>query len=476
MQEPTPQTMNNTFDSANTSNPSFNSKPPKKINFGLIIGIVVAVVAAVVIVVLLLGKNNSNGTLDSLVGSSGEKITEEQIKNYNLKSIARWGNISLGVSYSIPTATDTSLFSTKGSKSFSYLHGHSFVYSNGYYIYVEKSLDGNKNLKTLPLDINNEKNSDKYKYEFSSKVYNFNEITTTKEIIIGNIKTVYFESNESNESALVGTNMANVKTKYLGYSFEYNGSYYSVYGQISYKEEENQEKQKQLLKEYLHHIINSFKKYNNESFYELDHNFNLKTLLDGGEVNESDRKLLSSKRQFVINMYGSHSSNGMYGDYGRYTINLMKLDKMQLNWNGNIEDIYNAAITNEKCLIYIDFITTCGSNGEKRVCSTTDILEETKETINGIEMKKYILKHEFIGMTDYYVVYTFIVDNTPYLFQYSINYDYKESDNLTVEQQNILKDVTNIIASTLIRTIRFIEVDDNLSEWDKNYQYQNYIN
>ena len=43
MQEPTPQPMNNTFESGNANSQNFNSKPPKKMNLGLIIGIVVAV-------------------------------------------------------------------------------------------------------------------------------------------------------------------------------------------------------------------------------------------------------------------------------------------------------------------------------------------------------------------------------------------------------------------------------------------------
>ena len=43
MQEPAPQPAN-TFERGNTNNQNFNSKTPKKMNLGLIIGIVVAVV------------------------------------------------------------------------------------------------------------------------------------------------------------------------------------------------------------------------------------------------------------------------------------------------------------------------------------------------------------------------------------------------------------------------------------------------
>lgn len=60
MQEPTPQPMNNTFESGSASNQNFNSKPPKKMNLGLIIGIV-AVVAVVGVGIVFGSKLLSNG-------------------------------------------------------------------------------------------------------------------------------------------------------------------------------------------------------------------------------------------------------------------------------------------------------------------------------------------------------------------------------------------------------------------------------
>lgn len=63
MQEPTPQPMNNTFESGNANSQNFNSKPPKKMNLGLIIGIVVAVVAVIVGAIFLLKGNGSGNSL-----------------------------------------------------------------------------------------------------------------------------------------------------------------------------------------------------------------------------------------------------------------------------------------------------------------------------------------------------------------------------------------------------------------------------
>ena len=59
-------------------------------------------------------------------------------------------------------------------------------------------------------------------------------------------------------------------------------------------------------------MISSFDKYNNESFYELDNNFNLKSLYDGGSVNKSYSELNNNEKQFVINHYGTHTNNGVY--------------------------------------------------------------------------------------------------------------------------------------------------------------------
>ena len=82
MQEPTPQPTN-TFESGNASNQSFNSKPPKKMNLGLIIGIVAAV--AVVGVGIVFGsKLLSNGGSNISNNNSSNQQTNKQLeKLYN---------------------------------------------------------------------------------------------------------------------------------------------------------------------------------------------------------------------------------------------------------------------------------------------------------------------------------------------------------------------------------------------------------
>ena len=60
IEQPAPQPMNTTFESGNPSNQSFNSKPPKKMNLWLIIGIIAAVVVAIVVILMLLNRDNGD--------------------------------------------------------------------------------------------------------------------------------------------------------------------------------------------------------------------------------------------------------------------------------------------------------------------------------------------------------------------------------------------------------------------------------
>jgi len=90
MQETVQQPINNTFESGNGNNQSFNSKPPKKMKLGLIIGIVVAVVVVGVGVVFgskLLSNGGSNNNLNSNsnVEQNENKPSNENDKQNNSK-------------------------------------------------------------------------------------------------------------------------------------------------------------------------------------------------------------------------------------------------------------------------------------------------------------------------------------------------------------------------------------------------------
>ena len=85
-----PQPMN-TFENGNTNNQSFNSKPPKKMNLGLIIGSVAVVAVVGVVATILLTKNNSvsSSNKDNLNNQQSYGEISSKTKNdskYNLSS------------------------------------------------------------------------------------------------------------------------------------------------------------------------------------------------------------------------------------------------------------------------------------------------------------------------------------------------------------------------------------------------------
>jgi len=116
MQQPTPQPMN-TFESEKANNQSFNSKPPKKMNLGLIIGIVAAVAVIGVGIVfgsklLSNGGNNNNSTGNNAGESSNTSNKDysfDELKkdNENLH-ITNYVDFQLGYSFKYPINIDLS--------------------------------------------------------------------------------------------------------------------------------------------------------------------------------------------------------------------------------------------------------------------------------------------------------------------------------------------------------------------------------
>lgn len=85
MQETTPQPMNNTIESENDNNQSFNNKPPKKMNLGLIIAIV-AIVIVVGIGVIFGSKLLSNNDINNETLNGETKESSKDTNTNNNKS------------------------------------------------------------------------------------------------------------------------------------------------------------------------------------------------------------------------------------------------------------------------------------------------------------------------------------------------------------------------------------------------------
>ncbi len=82
---PTPQPVNNSLESGNTNNQNLNSKPPKKVNIGLIIGIVAAVVVIIAVVVSIVFipkiiKNSLDNvpSIDKIETNNNETASEDE--------------------------------------------------------------------------------------------------------------------------------------------------------------------------------------------------------------------------------------------------------------------------------------------------------------------------------------------------------------------------------------------------------------
>lgn len=77
IQEPNPQLMNS-FENGNT-NQSFNSKPPKKMNLGLIVGIIVAVAVIIIVGIFIFSKTNGSSSNQNAENKDANLSIDENI-------------------------------------------------------------------------------------------------------------------------------------------------------------------------------------------------------------------------------------------------------------------------------------------------------------------------------------------------------------------------------------------------------------
>lgn len=457
-----PQTTPNYGQSVESNN--VTSKPPKKNNLALIIGVVTVVVVILISVLLLLSKSTNNETAESNnneTKDNNNSITEGDTSKYNLEIDTIWINTPLEITYNIPKQISGSMLN--GSSSFTYMHGSSFSYYNGYNIYVDKSLEGHTDLNTLASDIIGEKNSNKYKnvYQFGSDFLTEFDNKKTENIKIGNTETVYFESEELSASSVVGNEL---KIKIVGYSFKYNNDYISVYGELLIEEESKLE----YLKQMLQYIINSIKKHNGESIQELGGN--VKNYYDDGYTNNFVDEI---KTKITINHLSSHTRNGVLRTMSNSSdvvcselYNSISTADAYLSWNKTLDGIFDAT----KNTKYDTF-------GWRDDSGTIEILNQEQLKINGIDMNKYLVKYRTGTKGGYYVVvYTFIVDEIPYVFSYHLSNTVYNGTNstgiyitdLTDEQESVYIAQTETVAKSFIYTIHIFEATDKIT-------YQQYV-
>jgi len=103
MQEPVPQPMN-TFENSDANNSNFNSKPPKKMNLGLIIGIVVVV--AVVGVAIIFGskllsndRNNNAGNNNKIENNNNSNNGIDNSQEEDSNFYETWGRTDFNTTF-----------------------------------------------------------------------------------------------------------------------------------------------------------------------------------------------------------------------------------------------------------------------------------------------------------------------------------------------------------------------------------------
>lgn len=463
----------NTIENVNQLN-SF--KPKKKIN---ILIIIVTIVSILVIVACILIFTNKSGNGSIL--SKNHTVTVDEISEYDIELGTIWINLPLGITYNLPKID----WDADGGRSHVFCYIHGCEYYNGYTIYVDKSVEGHTDLKTLASDIIAEQTSEKYK-----NVYGFGGITAKKQftttltenVQIGNIKALYFEG-ESVDSSNGSDEKQGLMM--IGYSFEYNQEYISVYGELSYVNEVKEEDKN----EYLHlmqYIISSIKKYNGESLNEL-----------GGKVNglygehyisndnckydeqnncisymceESEEELKKCEEGiFRLDFVSSHILNGIMSNPFRDK-NVIKIDPNNVEWDGSLDGIL---VSTEKQKInnnfngnsekyypayYYDFpwIHHSSNDNEWECNNTMQILKEENIKIDDINMKKYIIKYGSYEPKYYVMAYTFIFNGEPYIAQFSLDRHVFDIENMTEEQEETIIKQIEVVGDSYIRTFRVI--------------------
>ena len=437
---------NNTYQSVET-------KPEKKKKSKIIIVLLLLFIALIPITIFLILPKFG---IDLFGGSSSKSITSNDVKNYNLEKSTIWVNEAIGITYDLPKRISAS--SINGSSSFSYLHGSSYGYYKGLNIYVEKSLENHTNLETLASDIIEEKLSDDYKtlYSFDSSLLKQFKNAKTSKIKIGDIDTIYFESESIDGTDVFGKDL---DFKIIGYSFKYKENYISVYGELLVEEKSQLEN----LQHHMQYIINSIKPFDSSSLVDSEKSYY--DYYDDGFTNNFDRE---DPRKFTINTYSPHVENTILGL--RDTVK--RIRKEWFEWDGTANNILNQLENKYKYAnLDLDWYTSTYDSSQKQFVTMYDIISESKETIDGIEFNKYILKIQ--NNTEktscrILAVYFFIVDGNPYLLQYKLSDIYKDDygflDMPEKTQKNIVK-LTEIVANTYIHTFRFLNENENYRDY-----------
>ncbi len=451
---------------------SLNNKPKKG-------GIVIILIILVILVVggclwFLFGRNLLNGTSNNdnnQASTSSETdnglneksvITKSDIDSYNLDIVVNWINTPLGIKYDIPdpgalyTYYDFDI-------GFTDIHGSSHVYDTLYKVYVEKSLKGATNLETLFESIMSEKFSDEYKYVYKDDDW-LNQgvkVKRTQKVKIGDIDTVYFETDDFTSDSTIKTK---ISFYWIGYSFKYDDQYICVYAPHYITELETEDYANERfnkLKHTLQNIIFTIKPYNvdNDKFTGTK----LTTFFSKHSCWYRGRDLDDSDSNMIY-----YSTDNRYLGTIRNEGRCYRINTDAVEWDGQIDSILDSVI-HSKYLKYNDKTNQLEEYKNRfyyeydwdKENINIEILEKDNLTIRGRSIIHYMIQYTqtYKSGTDsqYFSIYTLIEDGIPYFLKVDLDSDaYNEEyggiswENMTDAQKKAYYDEIKAIGETII--------------------------
>ena len=413
--------------------------------------------------------NIQDSASDDMAALQSEySITEEELTEAGIISRGRWGSVAFNVSYNVPYCKvhyDAAQMSI-------YPHGHSFVHYDGYNMYVESLLDDEEyELETLFQQIWQQKRNEKYQ-PFYDRITTWNQYfdetiaDITETAYIGDTKAVYFEYTVPREEDPVTV---------FGYSFMYNDQpmcvytyymegYNSIYSAVVGTERKTFEE----IRQYVQYLILSMQPYQGEAFVVLDPQGNFyngfcsaaTAFDDDSGMSSSQRMPLEVNAQNIvffaydgsIRVFAHAGDSLIYPKQVIYQGETRIDNEYLLSEDVTLENIFNLYLENRPNYEQVKNIIEC---------------KESELTVCDIPMKRYAVAWDYRGsniLYHYSVVYTFMLDGIPYIWNirlYLAGSDFAEMSESSVE---LFKYNTELVADTLVRTIRTAPNDYDIWE------------
>lgn len=375
--------------------------------------------------------------------SSAEKLLQEK------SSYVTFGHISLGVQAHFPDLDLLGSLSSNGMMV--YPHGFTLadfvVGQDVYELSVEMSLEGETDLARLPIAISDEKGTvpDVTNDETSFGLRRVTALDRTDNVQVGDYQAVYFEIDSPGEDKYTDRAV-------MGYSFVFEGKPVCVTAYYG----EHKKYTKEEIQEILQYMMLTLESYHGEAFYELQPDNHINEFYNNYKGPVVDKLLVENAKGFTLfghargtRSYSAQSDAGMHSNDLLYPYDTVYMDEPTTKCEELLkeglayDEIFPLALESETLKKELDLWT----NNEVTIEKEEDV------TVHGIAMKRYEARVSMndTALSDFWVVYTFIYEDVPYLWRMDTN-------NVSIfkmneEEAKYVMDTVRLQADTVIRTI-----------------------